>query len=160
MVDVKAWVRAPRTAGFTMVEMVIVIVLVGILSAVALPKFFNRTSFDARGYFDESLAATRYAQKLAIASGCDVAVNFSAGGYALMERSACTSGAFSVSVPHPARTGGFRLAPPDGVSVGSASLYFDKIGRPRRGGALLTAVTSVAIGSRILSIEPQTGYVH
>jgi len=151
-----------------MVELVITIVLVGILSVVVLPKFFSTATFNERGYFDESVAAVRYAQKLAIASGCDVQAAFSATGYVLTQRAGCTTGSFTGEppVPHPARSGGFQLAPPSGVTVGTtASLYFDKIGRPRNPAGsppnnLLSGITTVAIGTRTLTIEPQTGYVH
>jgi len=56
-----------RTSGFTLIELVIVIILLGILSAVAVPKFMN-LSLDAKNAALRSLKGT-------IESGLSIAHN-------------------------------------------------------------------------------------
>ncbi|EXF45535.1 fimbrial protein pilin [Pseudomonas sp. BAY1663] len=81
-----------KQRGFTIVELIMVIVILGIISAVAVPRFFDRKVFDERFYFEEILSAVRYAQKLAVASGCPVRFVLDGNGYALSYRgSDCTS---------------------------------------------------------------------
>jgi MSHA pilin protein MshC len=151
-----------KADGFSLVELVTILVIVGVLSVVALPRMFDRSVFEARGFFDDALASVRYAQKFAIATGCDVQVQFTATGYSVTRRAACSSGGFSVSVRHPTRAGGLAGTAPSGVSVVPAtSLYFDKIGRPRSsGGSLLGSVSRVSVGGITLDVEPQTGFAH
>ncbi len=139
-----------------------VLVIVGILAVVALPRFFDRNVFDERGFFDESLAAVRYAHKLALAGGCDVGVSFSASGYSVTRRDGgCTSGGFTVPVTHPTGGGSFTGSAPTGVTVTGATFYYDMAGRPRdMSDALLTTSTDVGIGALTLRIEPETGFAH
>ena len=59
-----SWLR--RNAGFTLVELVTILVMVGILAAFAAPRFVDNTGFESRGFFDQAQATVRYAQKLAI----------------------------------------------------------------------------------------------
>ena len=53
--------------GFTMVELILVIVIAGILATVAVPRLVGRNSFDTRGFADQLAATVRFAQKLAVA---------------------------------------------------------------------------------------------
>ena len=90
-------------SGFSLIELVVVVLLLGILSVFALGRLFDQNQFEARGFFDDTVNAVRFAQKLAVSSGCDVRVSLSATGYVLNQREdTCTSGAFTRAVPNPA----------------------------------------------------------
>ncbi|WP_418067324.1 prepilin-type N-terminal cleavage/methylation domain-containing protein [Sedimenticola hydrogenitrophicus] len=154
-----------RTAqrGFTLVELVVVLLLVGILAAVGMPRFFNQLTFQEWGFSDELAGALRFGQKLAIATGCDTQAAITAAGYQLNQRVTCNSGAFTTPVRLPGGDGtGYAGSAPGGIALTAASLYFDALGRPHDSadGNLLAAATNIAIGSRSVSVEPQTGYVH
>jgi MSHA pilin protein MshC len=68
-----------RAAGFTMIELITVMVLIGVLSALAASRFFERSSFEARAFSDRTLAMLRYGQKLAIAQNRPVYVRLDGG---------------------------------------------------------------------------------
>ncbi|MES2126209.1 MAG: prepilin-type N-terminal cleavage/methylation domain-containing protein [Pseudomonadota bacterium] len=55
-----------RQAGFTIVELVVVIVLMGILSAVIVPKLVSDSTFAAAAWRSDIVSALRYAQKTAV----------------------------------------------------------------------------------------------
>ena len=48
-----------RFDGYTLVELVVVITIVGILSAYIAPRFWSQQTFSDRGYVDELAAALR-----------------------------------------------------------------------------------------------------
>ena len=54
-------------AGFSLVELVTTLIVVGILAAFAVPRFVGRTGFESRGFYDQAQGIVRYAQKIAIA---------------------------------------------------------------------------------------------
>jgi len=149
--------------GFTLPEVVTVMVIIGIMAAFALPRFFQTSSFEARGFTAEARSALAFAQKLAIGSGCDIRVRFTPGGYSIEQWPVCNPNDHSTATtPVPAPGGGTLVGQnPDGVTVGAANFYFDRIGRPRQAdatGLLVSAPIQVQIGDRTLQVQPDTGY--
>jgi MSHA pilin protein MshC len=154
--------RFPQS-GFTLVELVTVIVIIGIIAVVAAPKFFSAQGFSERGYFDEVASALRYAQKLSVATQCLVQVNIAANRYDLFfpndtdaDPTTCdvSPAVYGASpVRSPAGQDNFARAAPNGVVIGNLVVVFDAEGRPSAGGM-------VAIGGRTLFVEAETGYVH
>ena len=61
-------------AGFTMVELIVMLVLIGILGTIAGSRFYDTQVFEARTYADQAKALIRYAQKLAISQNRNVFV--------------------------------------------------------------------------------------
>lgn len=56
-----------RTDGFTMVELVTVIVLLGVLAAIGIPRLMGRDTIAPHVFGDQITSALRHAQKTAVA---------------------------------------------------------------------------------------------
>ena len=140
--------------GFTLVELVMVIVIIGILAVVVGPRFFNRQVFDERLYYEEALAAVRYGQKLAVASGCLIQVNLGAAGYSVQQAASCTSGAYTSAVQSPDGQAPYAKALPSGIAVTGSSfpVVFNSQGQP-------SAAASATIGSFSINVTVSTGMV-
>ena len=74
--------RRPQQRGFTLMELVMVIVILGVLAVFAAPRMFNASDFNAQGFHDETLSLLRFAQKTAIGQRRTVCVVFSNTGEA------------------------------------------------------------------------------
>src|SRR5258706_7114390 len=68
------------SGGFTMVELVVVMILVGILAVVAMPKMASINFYNTVGFADRVMGSIRYAQKQAIAKRRNVCVSINATG--------------------------------------------------------------------------------
>lgn len=138
-----------------MIELIMVIVILGILVAVAGPRFFDRQTFDERLFFEESLAAVRYGQKQALVSGCRVRAQVGGGGYALSYAAACGGIAAGSPVTHPSG-GPYAAGNPQNVGVAPAlDVTFDSLGAAS--GPANSA--GFAGGAFTLSVNLATGFI-
>ncbi len=117
-----------QAAGFTLIELVTILIIIGVLAVAALPRFFDRTDFDARGFFDATTSALRYAQKTAVAQRRLVCVAFSPAGAVpatVTLRVASTFGAVGCDTDLAGPTGAapYQVIAPSGVAFSSTPAY-------------------------------------
>lgn len=141
--------------GFTIVELIMVLLLLSIVSAIALPRFFDRSDFDEHALFTDTLNAVRYSQKLAVASGCATQINISSNSYAVLREDTCGSNSFgsALAVHHPATGDVGYTGTQSGVSLTAtnSTTTFDSLGQA-------DADNTITIGSKQISIVAATGF--
>lgn len=172
--DVMLWQpsRRPHQRGFTLIELIMVIVMLGVLAVFAAPRIFNSNDFNARGFHDETLAFLRYAQKTAIAQRRTVCVAFSQSAPAsakLTIASAAASNVCDTSLTGPNKScvggptgpqGCITAASGVSYSASPATLKFDGLGQPAAASLTVRVANSDVAISQAVTIEPATGYVH
>lgn len=155
-----------RQQGFTMVELVMVIVILGVLAVVALPNLTGTSVFATSSFRSEVVSALRYAQKSAVSHRRLVCATLSASAVTLAiaaanPASACPSPlASSDGTAYQSKD---AAAMASGTPIGSV-LYFQPSGTVTTDGAGATLVAGSAGKISItdqtdIKIEGATGYV-
>jgi MSHA pilin protein MshC len=146
-----------RGRGFTMVEMVVVLAILGLMAAVIGPRFIGSDAFASRGFHDEAQSVVRYAQKVAIAWRRPVFVCITATAVSAGTVSGC-----GTLVVHPLTGNPLTTTAPSGVTLAPTNFSFDGGGRPNPNAQTTIAFTSAIAGdpARQIVVEAETGYVH
>jgi MSHA pilin protein MshC len=165
-------------AGFTMVELIVIMIIIGIMAVAVVPRMSLLGGFSARGYADQTEAYLHYAQKSALAQrrvtrlelvdctvangACNAAPRYCiAAAYAAppvcgtpCPASGCSGGWCAMSLP------GQFSSPQNRVAVfNAATVCFDPLGRPSAGRIIAVSDENGALVRNVV-IEAETGYVH
>lgn len=124
--------------GYSLLELTLVIVLLGVVAFVAVPRFFHRSGYELTGYYHRFVAALDYGRAVAVATSCPVQVRVGAGGFALKQpggsasgNTLCPTGGYTRAVSNPATGGAFAAAVPSGAAftAGTGDFCFGGNGR-------------------------------
>lgn len=144
--------------GFTIVELVVVMLVLAVISAVGMSRFADREPFAAQGLADQLVSGLRLAQATATARRGTVHVVLTANPPAMQ---VCLDAGCTQPLPTPggdlawlSETQGLRLS-------ASASFSFDGGGTPSNAGALTLQVQTSdgSFSTPTITLEPGSGHV-
>jgi MSHA pilin protein MshC len=143
--------------GFTMIELIVTMVVIGILAIAVLPRMDLVRGFDEIGYRDQVRAALEYARKSAVAQRRNVRVTLAGGTVTVTIDNdipeGAGAGAFPRALPLPGINANSFAAPAGVALAPDTVLVFDPLGRPSAGAVL--AVTNAGN----ITVNAETGYV-
>jgi MSHA pilin protein MshC len=152
--------------GFTLIELVMVMIVLGILAVFVIPRLDLTRGFDEVGLRDAVRATLELARKSAVAERRNVRVTLAGNSLTLTidnvspEDPGAGSYPRNLNLPTPDRRCGGPAnqlcAPPDVTLGGPATLTFSPLGRPSA--AASYNVTGDAPWS--ITVEAETGHVH
>lgn len=143
--------------GFTLLELVLVLVILGVMAAVAVPRLSLTTGLEARSAATDLVRALRGVQLYAMNGVEGLALTVDGGGWAASDSNG------PLRLPGGQREGTW----PGGVAVtvagcATGSLGFSGLGEPECDGTALADPVRVRLvaggGGQTVCLHPETGY--
>jgi prepilin-type N-terminal cleavage/methylation domain-containing protein len=153
-----------RSDGFTMVELVTVMILIGILAFVALPRLDQSQGFGATSFRDRVAASLRFAQKSAVAHRRLICATVAADRLTLAIDGSFGAGTCAVALAGPEGADPAALSPSATVTLTAAPagpLYFQPSGSVTNdaAGTVPTSFSLTVTGLTAITVNGTTGYV-
>lgn len=148
-----------RNAGFTMIELVVVLLLLGITAGIALPRLTGMSDFRALAFRDSVAGGLRFAQKTATSHRRVVCATFTATTMTL-----AMSAGGTCNVPLALPGGSASVASPDASNIYFSpvpgNVFFQADGRITSDAAgTVTADASLSMAGQTVTYAGATGYV-
>lgn len=122
--------------GFTVIELIVLLVIIGILAVMVVPRMINPIPISARESAEMVAADIRHTQELALSGTSPQSVVFTAGSRTY-------------------QAGGRSVTLPAGVVIGTTTtITFDRLGVPSA-----NPTFTVTVGGTRVTVTPQTGRV-
>jgi MSHA pilin protein MshC len=164
--------RSPqnRQSGFTLVELIVVMIVIGIMAVVVMPRFDLLKGYDEVGFRDKVRSTLEYARKSAVAQRRNVRVTLAGNNLTLKVDNDIPEGAGAGAYPRdldlPAADracGGTtnQVCAPSGVTLaGPATLTFTPLGAPSAAAIYTVTGEAPALATYAVTVEAETGHVH
>jgi MSHA pilin protein MshC len=130
-----------NSRGFTLVELIMVVVLIGILAVSIVPKFVDTSAISLLGGAAMVEADIRYTQELAMSTYSPKTITF-----------ATNDTFYTVNSQ--------TMNLPSRVSISSGATFtFNSLGEPTTGGGSSVQITTVGGSTKTITVESYTGRV-
>lgn len=139
--------------GFTLVELIVVILIAGILSISIAPRFFGVASYENRKVTDELLSALRYSQQMAMNRGGNIELVLTANNFTVQLSGGSDLRSPDGRVP-------YTKVFPNNINPNPNTIRFNALGQPiTAAGIPLVINTTLTInGANTITIRANTGY--
>jgi MSHA pilin protein MshC len=154
-----------RSSGFTIVEIIVVLLMISILAATVLGRSVTSTDLDLAAQTDKLRNQLRYAQAQAMKTGYTDfpfwGIESNGTEYWLFRRASPSNTDEEIRLPGMASN---RVSIADSITLDPFKVYFNRMGKPfdetNSAISLAKTINITASQTRTVSIEPETGFVH